>query len=160
MVVAVAVAAAPDIILRPAFALNANEQPMETWADTSRGSIKWQSLFSACTTPTDSLTCGVAHVAPGDTFALHSHPQAEIYFGLSGHGTVMVDGTPYTLSPGIALFIPGDAVHGILRAEQAMSWFYVFAADRFDEIAYSFQTEHTVALQRPPSALEQLDEQE
>lgn len=160
MAVVAAVAAAPDAILRRAFTLKTAEQPMETWADPARGSIKWQSLFSMGQTPTDSLTCGVAHVALGDTFALHSHPQAEVYFGLSGHGVISVDGQDFPLSPGTALFIPGGAVHGIARAEQDMSWFYVFAADRFDEITYSFLTEQAVALHRPSSALEPLDEQE
>ncbi|TGD65003.1 cupin domain-containing protein [Tabrizicola sp. WMC-M-20] len=136
------------------FALNAADQPMETWADPSCGSVRWQSLFSGQITPTDSLTCGVAHIAVGDTFTLHSHPQAEVYFGLSGHGIVMIDGTGWQLSPGVALFIPGGAVHGILQATEPMSWFYVFAADCFTEIAYSFQTTHSVALKTPPSGLE------
>ncbi|RGP37722.1 cupin domain-containing protein [Pseudotabrizicola alkalilacus] len=127
---------------------------METWADAARGTVRWQSLFSAGVSPTDSLTCGVAHVAKGDTFTLHSHPQAEVYFGLSGQGTVMVDGIPFVLSPGVALFIPGGAVHGILCASEDMSWFYVFAADSFDEIAYSFQTAPPSAPQAPPSDLE------
>ena len=133
---------------------------METWADPARGSVRWQSLFSGGITPTDSLTCGVAHVAAGDTFALHSHPQAEVYFGLTGSGVVMVDGAACPLSPGVALFIPGGSVHGILRATEAMSWFYVFAADSFEEIAYSFQTAHDAALQMPPIALEPPGEQE
>lgn len=133
---------------------------METWADPARGTVRWQSLFSAGATPTDSLTCGVAHVAAGDTFTLHSHPQAEVYFGLSGRGVVMVDGAPCPLSPGVALFIPGGAVHGILQAAEAMSWFYVFAADSFDQIVYSFQAAQAVALQLPPSGLEPPGEQE
>ena len=133
---------------------------METWADPACGTVRWQSLFGANATPTDSLTCGVAHVAAGDSFTLHSHPQAEVYFGLSGKGTVLVDGAPYVLTPGTALFIPGGAVHGIDRADEAMSWFYAFAANSFDEITYSFQTAQTVALQTPPTALEQPGEQE
>ncbi|MDO8882322.1 MAG: cupin domain-containing protein [Pseudotabrizicola sp.] len=133
---------------------------METWADPAHGSVRWQSLFSAGITPTDSLTCGVAHVAAGDTFTLHSHPQAEVYFGLSGSGVVMVDGTACPLSPGVALFIPGGAVHGIILATEPMSWFYVFAADSFDEIAYSFKATQVAALQMPPVGLEPPDEQE
>ena len=133
---------------------------METWADPTRGTVHWQSLFSAGLTPTDSLTCGVAHVAAGDTFTLHSHPQAEVYFGLSGHGTVMVNDLPYVLAPGVALFIPGGAVHGIPMAQSAMSWFYVFAADAFEEISYAFQTAPAVPLQTPPGDLEHPGAQE
>ncbi|MDO9638577.1 MAG: cupin domain-containing protein [Pseudotabrizicola sp.] len=143
-----------------AFALNAADQPMETWADPACGTVRWQSLFSAGLTPTDSLTCGVAHIDAGETFTLHSHPQAEVYFGLSGHGVVMIDGTPWALSPGVALFIPGGAVHGILQATEPMRWFYVFAADCFTEIAYSFQTAQSVALKSPPTGLEPSGAQE
>ncbi|MFN7223476.1 MAG: cupin domain-containing protein [Paracoccaceae bacterium] len=146
--------------MRSAFVLNTADQPMESWADAMRGTVRWQSLFSADATPTDSLTCGVAHVAKGDTFTLHSHPQAEVYFGISGHGTVMVDGQPFAMAPGVALFIPGGAVHGILRAGEDMSWFYVFAANAFDEIHYDFQTAQSVALQSPPAGLEPKGEQE
>ena len=152
--------AAPDVILRPGFALNCADQPMETWADPACGSVRWQALFSADQTPTDSLTCGVAHVAAGDTFTLHSHPQAEVYFCLSGRGIVMVEDIAFALSPGVALFIPGGAVHGILHADEAMSWFYAFAADRFEQISYSFQTGQPVALQMPPFGLDPSGEQE
>ncbi len=133
---------------------------METWADPACGTVRWQSLFSQGSTPTDSLTCGVAHIAAGETFALHSHPQAEVYFGLTGHGRVMIDGTAHALSPGVALFIPGGAVHGIPQADGPMSWFYVFAADAFSQIAYQFQTAQAVALQTPPSGLDSAGAQE
>lgn len=133
---------------------------METWADPARGSVRWQSLFSAGSTPTDSLTCGVAHVVAGDTFTLHSHPQSEVYFCLSGRGTVVVNDQSFPMEPGSALFIPGGAVHGIPHATEAMTWFYAFAADGFDEIDYDFQTVQPVALQMPLSDLEPLGGQE
>jgi quercetin dioxygenase-like cupin family protein len=74
----------------------------------------------------------------GDTFALHFHPQPEVYFGLSGAVDVHVDGVIHRLTEGMALFIPGNAVHGVARADQPVRWFYTFAADRFSDIAYTF----------------------
>jgi quercetin dioxygenase-like cupin family protein len=139
--------------LTAGFSLSVADQPMETWDHPACGSVRWQSLFSGGATPTDSLTCGVAHVRAGDTFALHSHPPAEVYFCLSGYGTVSVAGQDFVLTPGTALFIPGGAVHGIQRAEADMSWFYVFATDRFEQVAYSFQTVQAVALQLPTTSL-------
>ncbi|MDZ7905025.1 MAG: cupin domain-containing protein [Cypionkella sp.] len=113
--------------------------PFDHWQDLSRGSIAFQTLISGDVTPTDSLVCGIAMMRAGDTFALHSHPQAEVYFGLDGTGEVMVDGAPHLLAPGVALFIPGGAVHGVPVARSTLRWFYTFAADSFADIAYAFR---------------------
>lgn len=110
----------------------------EGWDDPSRGSIQWKTLISGDATATDSLVAGIAIMAPGDTFALHSHPQPELYFGLEGEVDVSVDGILHRLKPGIALFIPGAAVHGVLAADQPVRWFYTFAADAFADIPYTF----------------------
>lgn len=112
--------------------------PDERWSDPARGSIRFRTLISAPATDTDSLVCGVAAMAPGETFALHSHPQPEVYFGLEGEGEVMVDGAAQRLAPGIALYIPGGAVHGVPRVTAPLKWFYSFAATSFDQIDYSF----------------------
>ena len=115
--------------------------PDERWSDPARGTIRFRTLISAPATDTDSLVCGVAMMAAGETFALHFHPQPEVYFGLEGVGEVMVDGQPHRLAPGVALYIPGGAVHGVPLAVAPLKWFYSFAADSFDQIAYSFAHE-------------------
>ena len=112
--------------------------PDERWDDPARGSIRFRTLISGPGTPTRDLVCGVAEMAPGDTFALHSHPQAEVYFGLEGEGEVLVDGVAQPLAPGVALYIPGGAVHGVPLARGHLRWFYSFAADSFADIRYSF----------------------
>ncbi len=111
---------------------------IETWADPTRGSIAWKTLISGDVTDSAAIVAGIAIMAKGDTFALHSHPQPELYFGLEGEVDVMINGTAHRLKPGVALFIPGDAVHGVLAADQPVRWFYTFAADAFADIAYSF----------------------
>ncbi|MDB5667002.1 cupin domain-containing protein [Cypionkella sp.] len=110
----------------------------ETWTDPVRGSVRWKTLISGDVTATDTLVCGIAIMSPGDTFALHSHPQPELYFGLEGEVDVQINGTAHRLKPGVALFIPGDAVHGVLAADQPVRWFYTFAANAFPDIAYTF----------------------
>jgi quercetin dioxygenase-like cupin family protein len=113
----------------------------ERWDDPSRGTIRFRTLVSAPGTDSDAIVCGVAMLDEGDTFPLHSHPQAEVYFGLEGAGEVMIDGQAYSLSPGIALYIPGGAVHGVPLAKAPLKWFYTFAADSFSDIDYRFQHE-------------------
>ncbi len=121
-----------------AIAVDHSTLPDERWNDPARGTIRFRTLFSAPHTDTDAITCGVAIMAAGDTFALHSHPQAEVYFGLEGEGEVLIDGRPHRLAPGVALYIPGGAVHGVPEAAAPLRWFYTFAADSFDDIRYSF----------------------
>ncbi len=112
--------------------------PQETWDDPARGSIAWKTLLSGDVTASNSLVCGIAIMRAGDDFALYSHPEAEVYFGLEGSVDVFIDGTLHSLSPGVALFIPGGAVHGVPRAAGDVRWLYTFAVDRFDQVAYSF----------------------
>ncbi len=121
-----------------ALRLDTTTLPLATWDDPAQGTVHWQSIFSRGQTDTNSLTCGVGIIKPGEHFAMHRHTHAEVYFGLEGTGTVMIDGTPHTLSPGVALFIPGNAEHGIPAVTEPLRWFYTFAADSFDEITYRF----------------------
>jgi quercetin dioxygenase-like cupin family protein len=118
--------------------VDANEVAVAAWDDPARGSIRWKTLLSGDVTATDTLVCGVAEMAEGGTFALHSHPEPEVYFGLEGAVEVQIDGVAHRLSPGVALFIPGGAVHGVLNADQPVRWFYTFAADAFADITYTF----------------------
>ncbi len=108
------------------------------WDDPARGTIAWKTLISGDVTPTDTLVCGIAIMQAGDTFALHSHPQPEIYFGLEGSVMVHVDGVLHRLNAGSALFIPGGAVHGVPHTDTPARWFYTFAANCFDQIPYDF----------------------
>lgn len=115
-----------------------SDLPEETWQDPARGGIRWKTLISGDVTASDTLVCGIAIMQPGDTFALHSHPEPELYFGIEGEVDVQIDGQNHRLKPGVALFIPGGAVHGVLVAQHPVRWFYTFAADSFPDIAYTF----------------------
>ncbi|THD83115.1 cupin domain-containing protein [Aliigemmobacter aestuarii] len=119
----------------------------EAWGDPARGTLHWRTLISGALTGTEGFVCGVAEIAPGEHFALHSHAEPEIYFGLEGEGEVMIEGETHRLAPGVALYIPGHAVHGIPLALTGMRWFYVFNTDSFEHIAYRFchETEDTPA---------------
>lgn len=113
----------------------------ETWDDPARGSIRFRTLISQPGTDTKALVFGVAMMDKGDTFVLHSHPDPEVYFGLEGTGDVLIDGVPHPLAPGVALYIPGGAVHGVPMATGPLKWAYTFAADSFSDIQYRFPHE-------------------
>jgi quercetin dioxygenase-like cupin family protein len=111
---------------------------MDHWPDPARGRIGWQTLLSAGQTDSNSLVAGVATLQAGDDLLAHHHPQAEIYFGLEGCGTVMIDGVPHDLSPGVLLFIPGGTVHALPPVTGTLRFLYAFATDSFADVAYSF----------------------
>jgi quercetin dioxygenase-like cupin family protein len=127
--------------LTKATRVDAASLPDERWEDQARGSIRFRTLISAPATDTGDLVFGVAIMAAGDTFVLHSHPQPEVYFGLEGTGEVLIDGVPHHLGPGVALYIPGGAVHGVPMATGPLTWAYTFAANSFDDIKYRFPHE-------------------
>lgn len=129
--------------MEQAIAVDSGLMPDECWSDPARGTIRYRTLISAPQTPTRDLVCGVAMMAAGETLVLHSHAEPEVYFGLEGEGEgeVLIDGTPHRLAPGIALYIPGGAVHGVPVARAPLRWFYTFATSSFDDILYRFPHE-------------------
>jgi len=110
----------------------------ERWDDPARGTIRFRTMISAPATDTDAIVCGIALMVAGETFPLHSHLEPEVYFGLEGTGEVMINGIPHQRAPGVALYIPGGAVHGVPVASGPLKWFYTFAADSFSDIHYRF----------------------
>ncbi|WP_158817967.1 cupin domain-containing protein [Methylocapsa sp. S129] len=111
------------------------------WND-QRGRLSFHTLISGESTPSDGLVAGVAIVEPGGALALHSHAQPEIYFVLEGAAIVTIEGVERTVSPGAAVFIPGAARHSVRNAfDKTFRFFYVFPADRFDQIQYNFVDE-------------------
>ncbi len=127
-----------EISMNQPVLVDQQDLPEDHWQDPTKGSIRWKTLLSADVTPTNSLVCGIAIMDAGQTFALHFHAEPEIYFGIEGEVDVQINGTAHRLKPGVALFIPGNAVHGVIIADQHVRWFYTFATDAFSDIAYTF----------------------
>jgi quercetin dioxygenase-like cupin family protein len=114
----------------------------------THGNVVWRTLISGDRTPSNGLVLGVADVGPGGWLGLHRHDPAEFYLGLSGEGTATVDGQAFLIKAGVALFIPGNAEHGITAGPEGLSFAYGFAANAFDEIEYRY-TEDEAETSRP-----------
>lgn len=120
--------------------------PMENFSDDpKRATGGWQQIFSSPETPTNELNIGIARFPPAsktqESFeALHRHKQAEFYYILSGSATVKIDGMDHEVSPGHALFIPGDAEHGFWNrdTENELVFLWGFAIDGFKDVLYRF----------------------
>ena len=110
----------------------------EAWSD-ARGRLVFHTLISGDLTPSEGLVAGVTILEPGGELALHRHTPPEVYFVLDGEALVTVDGVERKVSADAAVFIPGDALHGVRNPfDRPFKLFYVFPANRFDEIEYKF----------------------
>jgi quercetin dioxygenase-like cupin family protein len=118
--------------------LQDDDHPVEGWHD-ERGDLTWRTLFSAGTTPSDTLVTGVAELPEGGFLALHRHDQAETYYVLSGEGVVTLEGVDHPVRPGSNVFVPGGREHGARNTGAGvLRVFYVLAADDFADVEYVF----------------------
>ena len=127
-----------DGAVRP-FSVSIGEAPPEGAGDVQSGNLTWRTLISGDRTPSDQITVGVADFPPHGTLSVHRHEPAEFYFGLSGEGTVLVNGASFRIAKGIAVFIPGNTDHGVLAGAQGLSIVYGFARRAFDGVIYEFK---------------------
>jgi mannose-6-phosphate isomerase-like protein (cupin superfamily) len=124
--------------LRP-LVISESDVARDSWDDTTKGVLGFRTLFSADTTATRALTAGIADLSAGCWLGLHRHPPAEIYYIVEGHGTVTLEGADYPVSAGTAVYIPGDAEHGIRNTGPTpLRFFYAFVMDSFDDVTYRF----------------------
>lgn len=124
------------------FDLNALSSSPSSFPEESRGKTTWHTLFSSPLTPTTCMSGGVATCPPNGTLALHRHKQAEIYFIISGSGEVEIDGKRTRVSKDTAIWIPGDAEHGVFCGDgEELKWFYVFPEGSFESVVYRFSHE-------------------
>jgi mannose-6-phosphate isomerase-like protein (cupin superfamily) len=114
----------------------------EVWDDPVRGDVPFRVLFSADRTPTSALYTGLAELAPGGWLGQHRHTQAEVYHLVEGSGVVVLDGVEHAVGAGSAVFIPGDAEHGIRNTgESTLRFVYAFATDAIDDVVYRFSAD-------------------
>jgi mannose-6-phosphate isomerase-like protein (cupin superfamily) len=119
---------------------SAAERPREEWNDPLRGSVAWHTLFSSDITPTDSMSAGIAEIVPGGgALQMHRHAEPEIYFIIEGTGIMMLEGGETVVTAGSAIFIPGNAEHGLRNDGSVdLKLFYVFPTGCFADVVYKF----------------------
>ena len=126
-----------------------NKLPLEGGTDAAYGTVRWRTIFDADKTPGSSgMVVGIAEFAPHGTLPPHRHEAPEAYLGLEGEATVTISGIAHRLTPGVALFVPGNAEHSTLASASGARFLYVFPRDRFSEVHYKFspiEIEHPLA---------------
>jgi quercetin dioxygenase-like cupin family protein len=110
----------------------------ETWSDPIRGDVGFRTVFGGDVT-TAEFTVGVADLEAGGWLGQHRHDPAEIYYVVSGHGIVSIDGQEQEVRAGAVVYIPGNSEHGIRNTGSGrLHFFYAFAVGSFEEIEYQF----------------------
>ncbi len=86
------------------------------------------------------MSAGVArNSCPAASFDPIRHEQPEIYFILEGTGIMRIDGHETVVKAGTAVFIPGNAEHGIRNDSDAnLKLFYAFPTGSFADVVYRF----------------------
>lgn len=120
------------------FTANAEGQPLEGGTDPAYGSVLWRTLISGDRTPSSDLVLGIAEMTSFGTLHLHRHEPPEFYLGLSGDGIVEIDGTHHRIAAGVAVFVPGNAEHGVTAGADGLSFAFGFAKNSFADVDYAF----------------------
>ncbi len=114
------------------------QAPLEHDQAGGFGTVRWRTLICADRTPSDEMVLGVAEFGPGDRLEPHRHSPPEFYFGLSGEGTVWIEGETHRIAPGVAIYIPSRAEHAVEGGPDGLRFAYGFPRARFVDVDYSF----------------------
>ena len=116
------------------------DQPVEGGNNPVYGDVTWRTLISSDRTPTSDLLLGVAEFAAHGVLHLHRHEPAEFYMCLTGSGIVTIDGVEHIVKSGSAVFVPGNAEHGVVAGAEGLTFAYGFAQHSFADVDYVFST--------------------
>lgn len=82
-------------------------------------------FFDGATPQLRSMTAGNLRLMPGmSPHPPHQHPEEEILFITEGSGVVTIEGKPYKVSPGSAMYCEADKLHGITNTGSKPLLFY------------------------------------
>jgi quercetin dioxygenase-like cupin family protein len=121
------------------FVVREADVPIESWSDPVRGEVRFRTLLDGAA-GARSLVHGVAYLDPGKVERAHHHPDTdETIHILAGAGEARLADNVVPLARGDTVFVPAGAVHEWRAGPDGLSFFYSFAADRFETIAYVFE---------------------
>jgi mannose-6-phosphate isomerase-like protein (cupin superfamily) len=115
-------------------------RPEEGWINADGSELVWRTLLSADRDGSVSMCAGMAEIPVSPiALPLHRHAQDEIYFVVSGHGDVEIDGVTNEIGPGSCVFVPGNAWHAIRNpGPDSLRLFYCFPTPSFTDVVYEY----------------------
>jgi quercetin dioxygenase-like cupin family protein len=113
--------------------------PLEGGVDPVFGTVCWKTLIGGASDTRREFVLGIAEFGPHGTLNPHRHAPAEFYLGIEGEGTVTIDGVAHTIRAGVAIYVPGDAEHGVVAGAGGLRFAYGFAEASFADVLYRFE---------------------
>ena len=137
------------------WAINEEFEKWEYWEPSKGSRLRYRTLFDD---EHGNTREGVAiySVAPNTHYTRHFHGDPEIYYIVSGHGIMSVEGSEYVVSPGSALYIGPSVVHGIDNfGDEPLKNYVVFGTKTMEDWTpvEDVYTEVRPKNQRPPAEL-------
>jgi mannose-6-phosphate isomerase-like protein (cupin superfamily) len=77
-----------------------------------------------------SLSVGVYHLTPGEPDRQQPHTEDEIYYVLSGEGSIEIDGESTRVRPGSVIFVAKQVPHHFHDYPEGLTLLVVFAPAR------------------------------
>jgi mannose-6-phosphate isomerase-like protein (cupin superfamily) len=113
---------------------------LEGWTTASGERLTWRTLMSGDRDPSRSFAAGVTEIpASPDGVVVHRHALDELYFIVSGAGSVIIDGVEHAISAGSTVFVPGSSWHGVRNpGPEPVRLFYVFPTTSFTDVVYEY----------------------
>jgi mannose-6-phosphate isomerase-like protein (cupin superfamily) len=95
------------------WALSEDYEPRDP-VEMSKGfKLRARYLFDGSRGNTQEMCVSIFDIDGGCHYTHHSHSDPEIYYVISGHGTMHVDESNEIITPGSALYIAPDVIHGL-----------------------------------------------
>ncbi len=74
----------------------------------------WTSLLLGTTnTGSNEISIQITHIEPDGEQNLHSQPEDQCYYLITGFGEMNIDNKKQNVKKGDSIFIPGNSIHGI-----------------------------------------------
>ena len=103
------------------------------------GVIRWKHFRGPEGATLDGISAGLLEIPVGEGLRLHQHEPAEIYYVVSGVGSVVVEETTAAVVPGAFALIPAMAPHKIVNTgDVPLQFIWMFPTDSWHDVRYDY----------------------
>ena len=101
--------------------------------------IRWKHFRAGDGEGLSGLSAGLLEIPRGGGLRLHHHEPAEIYYVVSGTGTVHIEGRRAPVRSGSFALIPAGAAHKIVNeGDDALRFIWMFPASSWHDVSYDY----------------------
>ena len=103
------------------------------------GVIRWKHFRGPEGATLDGISAGLLEIPVGEGLRLHQHEPAEIYYVVSGVGSIVVEEITAAVVAGAFALIPAMAPHKIVNTgDVPLQFIWMFPTDSWHEVRYDY----------------------